>query len=50
MTKFIFIGINVLKTDLQQKDLEKMKMKKKIETKYQTKIWKGHNNDTMFYE
>ena len=27
-----------------------MKMKKKIETKYQTKTWKGHNNNTMFYK
>ena len=37
MTKFILIGINVLKIDLQQKNPEKMKTRKKIETKYQQK-------------
>ena len=37
MTKFILIGINVLKTDLQQKDLEKNENEEKNRDKIPNK-------------
>ena len=40
MTKFILIGINVLKTDLQQKDLEKNENEEKNRDKIPNKNMK----------